>query len=114
MNTVDNIWTERVGRAIAIEFGAICPGMGYVVTARQAKDGSSRTQMRTEQHDVLPLMLHDGRIVDRFHWIRNVGFGEDRILTVPPDDTIRSPPGFMLVPDSTPPDLTNSKPPSLI
>jgi DUF917 family protein len=40
MNTVDNVWTERVGRAIAIEFGAICPGMGYVVTARQAREAA--------------------------------------------------------------------------
>jgi uncharacterized protein len=40
MNTVDNDWTERLGRAIAIEFGAICPGMGYVVTARQAREGA--------------------------------------------------------------------------
>jgi len=40
MNTVDNAWTERVGRAIAIEFGAICPGMGYVVTARQAREAA--------------------------------------------------------------------------
>src|SRR5262249_48438561 len=40
MNTVDNDWTERLGRTIAIEFGAICPGMGYVVTARQAREGA--------------------------------------------------------------------------
>lgn len=40
MNTIDNDWTERLGRAIAIEFGAICPGMGYVVTARQAREGA--------------------------------------------------------------------------
>jgi uncharacterized protein len=40
MNTVDNDWTERLGRAIAIEFGAICPGMGYAVTARQAREGA--------------------------------------------------------------------------
>src|SRR4029077_13477017 len=39
MNTIDNDWTERLGRAIAIEFGAICPGMGYVVTARQGREG---------------------------------------------------------------------------
>jgi uncharacterized protein len=40
MNTVDNDWTERLGRAIAVEFGAICPGMGYVVTARQAREAA--------------------------------------------------------------------------
>ena len=40
MNTVDNVWTERLGRAMAIEFGAICPGMGYVVTARQAREAA--------------------------------------------------------------------------
>src|SRR5258705_2571341 len=40
MNTVDNDWTERLGRKIAIEFGAICPGMGYVVTARQAREAA--------------------------------------------------------------------------
>lgn len=37
LDTVDNFWAERVARAAVVEFGAICAGMAYSVTGRQAK-----------------------------------------------------------------------------
>jgi DUF917 family protein len=85
MNTVDNDWTERLGRTIAIEFGAICPGMGYVVTARQAREaailgtlsraqaiGAAIRKAEAEKRDAIAdilavtggLLLFRGKIVD--------------------------------------------------
>ena len=40
LNTVDNLWAERIGRAIAVEFGAICAGVNFPMTVRQAKEAA--------------------------------------------------------------------------
>jgi DUF917 family protein len=37
LSVVDNFWAERIARAVAIEFGAICVGVAYRITGRQAK-----------------------------------------------------------------------------
>ena len=37
LDTVDNFWAERVARAAVVEFGAICTGMAYPITGKQAK-----------------------------------------------------------------------------
>ena len=57
-----------------------------VGAARQTDDGPSGAQMGTEQHDVFVLMLHHGRVVDRFYRVGDIGFGEDRIVSVSSDD----------------------------
>ncbi|MBJ7598194.1 MAG: DUF917 domain-containing protein [Candidatus Nephthysia bennettiae] len=36
----DNVWAERIGRTVAIEFGAIAPGMMYPMTGRHAKEAA--------------------------------------------------------------------------
>jgi uncharacterized protein len=40
LHTVDNTWAERIGRAIAVEFGAICAGVNFPMTVRQAKEAA--------------------------------------------------------------------------
>jgi hypothetical protein len=40
LNTVDNFWAERIGRAIVIEFGAICAGADFPITVAQAKEAA--------------------------------------------------------------------------
>ena len=57
-----------------------------VRAARQPNDGPSRAQMGTEQHDVLVLMLHHRRVVDRFYRVRDRGFGEDGVVSVASDN----------------------------
>jgi DUF917 family protein len=37
---VDNHWVERIARAAVVEFGAICPGMGFPVTGRQLREAA--------------------------------------------------------------------------
>ena len=37
LNVIDNFWAERVARAVAIEFGAICVGIAYAITGQQVK-----------------------------------------------------------------------------
>ena len=37
LNVIDNFWAERIARAVAIEFGAICVGIAYPITGRQVK-----------------------------------------------------------------------------
>jgi DUF917 family protein len=37
---VDNEWVERIARAAVVEFGAICPGMGYPITGRQLREAA--------------------------------------------------------------------------
>src|SRR5689334_23864226 len=56
-----------------------------VRAARQANDGPASTEMRTEKHDVLALMLYYRRVVDRFHWVRDFCLGEDGIVAISPD-----------------------------
>src|SRR6266567_4003046 len=55
-----------------------------VVTARQPDNRSSGAQMRSKEHDVLALMLHHRRVVNGLYRVGNVGFGENRILTISP------------------------------
>ena len=40
IEAVDNHWAERIGRTVAIEFGAICPGMMFPMTGAQAKEAA--------------------------------------------------------------------------
>jgi len=42
IDAVDNRWAERIGRTVAIEFGAICPGMMYPMLGRHAKEAAIR------------------------------------------------------------------------
>jgi uncharacterized protein len=42
IEAVDNYWAERVGRTVAIEFGAICPGMMFPMEGRHAKEAAIR------------------------------------------------------------------------
>src|SRR5262249_40223828 len=37
LNVIDNFWAERIARAVAIEFGAICVGVAYPITGKQVK-----------------------------------------------------------------------------
>ena len=37
LNVIDNFWAERIARAVAIEFGAVCVGIAYPITGRQVK-----------------------------------------------------------------------------
>jgi len=37
INGVDNHWVERIARAAVVEFGAICPGMGFPMTGGQLR-----------------------------------------------------------------------------
>jgi uncharacterized protein len=37
LNVIDNFWAERIARAVAIEFGAICVGIAYPISGRQVK-----------------------------------------------------------------------------
>jgi uncharacterized protein len=40
INGVDNRWVERIARATVVEFGAICPGMGFPLTGRQLREAA--------------------------------------------------------------------------
>ena len=55
-------------------------------TACQADDGPSGAEMRTKKHDVFVPVLHDRRVVNRFHGIRDLGLGEDGVVAIPSDD----------------------------
>jgi DUF917 family protein len=33
----DNLWVERIARAVVVEFGAICPGVGYAMSGKQLR-----------------------------------------------------------------------------
>jgi len=37
---VDNRWVERIARATVVEFGAICPGMGFPMTGKQVREAA--------------------------------------------------------------------------
>ena len=37
---VSNRWVERIARAVVVEFGAICPGMGFPLTGRQLRQAA--------------------------------------------------------------------------
>jgi DUF917 family protein len=37
LTVIDNFWAERIARAVAIEFGAICVGVAYQISGEQAK-----------------------------------------------------------------------------
>jgi hypothetical protein len=55
-------------------------------TACQTNDGPSGAEMGAEKHDVLVPVLHDRRVVNGFHGIRDLGLGEDGVVLVPPDN----------------------------
>jgi DUF917 family protein len=40
INGVDNAWVERIARATVMEFGAICPGVGYTVPAGRLQEAA--------------------------------------------------------------------------
>jgi DUF917 family protein len=40
INACDNEWAERIARATVVEFGAICPSMGYPVTGAQIREAA--------------------------------------------------------------------------
>jgi DUF917 family protein len=40
INAVDNTWTERMARPLAVEFGAISTGMGYPMTGAQLREAA--------------------------------------------------------------------------
>ena len=71
------------GRQKGLRIGGEVESVG---AARQADDGPPRAQVGSEQHDVFVPMLHHRRIVDRLHRIRDIGFGEDGIVSVSPDN----------------------------
>jgi len=37
LNVIDNFWAERIARAVAIEFGAVCVGVAYPISGKQVK-----------------------------------------------------------------------------
>jgi DUF917 family protein len=50
INGVTNRWVERIARAAVVEFGAICPGMGFPVSGARLKQGAVlRTLTYAEQ-----------------------------------------------------------------
>src|SRR6266568_1882997 len=57
-----------------------------VWTACQPNDGPSGAEMGTEKHDVFVLMLHDRRVVNGFHWVGDLGLGEDGVVEVSSDN----------------------------
>jgi DUF917 family protein len=40
ISACDNEWVERIARAAVVEFGAICPGMGYPITGAQLREAA--------------------------------------------------------------------------
>ena len=40
INAIDNTWTERMARPLAVEFGAISTGMGYPMTGAQVREAA--------------------------------------------------------------------------
>jgi hypothetical protein len=61
-----------------------------VGAAGQTDDGPAGAEMGTEQHDVLVRMLHHGCVVDGFHGVGDIGFGEDGIVSVSSDHRLAS------------------------
>jgi hypothetical protein len=37
IEAADNLWVERIARAAVVEFGAICPGVGYAMSGEQLR-----------------------------------------------------------------------------
>ena len=54
--------------------------MESVGTACQTNDGPSRAQMGAEKHDVFVPMLHHRRVVNGFHWVRDIRLGKDGVV----------------------------------
>lgn len=40
LNTTDNVWTERLARPVAVEYGAIAASMGYPLTGAQLREAA--------------------------------------------------------------------------
>jgi DUF917 family protein len=40
IDTIDNVWTERLARPVAVEFGAIAASMGYPLTGEQLREAA--------------------------------------------------------------------------
>ncbi|GAG09012.1 unnamed protein product, partial [marine sediment metagenome] len=57
-----------------------------VVAFGQPEDGSAGGPMGAEQHDVFPVELGYGGVVHGFDGIGYIGWGEDRIIFMPPYD----------------------------
>src|SRR5713226_456583 len=53
-----------------------------VGTACQTNDGPSGAEMGAEKHDVFVLMLDDRRVVNGFHWVGDLGLGEDGVVAL--------------------------------
>src|SRR5258708_21352879 len=60
--------------------------MEPIHAACQTKDGSSRAEMRAEQHDVFVRMLHHRSVVDRFYRGGNLGLRKDGVVSVSSDN----------------------------
>jgi DUF917 family protein len=85
INAIDNTWTERMARPLAVEFGAISTGMGYPMTGAQLREaavlgtlswaeriGTAIREAREEKSDPIAALLEAtggielfrGKIVD--------------------------------------------------
>ncbi|MHB8643667.1 MAG: DUF917 domain-containing protein [Gaiellaceae bacterium] len=85
INTIDNVWTERLARPAAVEFGAISASMGYPLTGKQLREaavigtltwaehiGAAIREAREQKTDAIAALLHvtngfelfRGKIVD--------------------------------------------------
>jgi DUF917 family protein len=85
IDATDNVWAERIGRTVAIEFGAICPGMMYPMRGEHAREaaiagtlshaeriGRTLREAEEQKRDVLQALLEvtggftlfRGKIVD--------------------------------------------------
>lgn len=50
INGVTNRWVERLARAAVVEFGAICPGMGFPVSGVRLKEGAVLRTLTYAEH----------------------------------------------------------------
>lgn len=79
IEAVDNYWAERIGRKVAIEFGAICPGMVFPMRGEHAKEaairgtlslaekiGKSLREAETQKRDPIEVLLEVTKGVELF------------------------------------------------
>jgi DUF917 family protein len=67
IEAIDNQWAERIGRTVAIEFGAICPGMLFPMRGEHAKEAAIRgTLSLAEKKDPIEVLLEVTKGVQLF------------------------------------------------